>query len=87
MLALAFWIAAPSLWMFATIALLLRVAAAWTVGTVVLRDPLLRRNWWLLPLEEIATFAAWVLGFFGKTILWRGRRLVLARDGSLEGRL
>jgi ceramide glucosyltransferase len=47
-----------------------------------LRDPLVRRYWWLLPVEGVASFAAWVLGFFGKTIVWRGRTLVVARDGS-----
>jgi hypothetical protein len=32
--------------------------------------------------EGIASFAAWLGGFFGNTIVWRGRKLLVARDGS-----
>ena len=49
-----------------------------------LDDPLVARYWWLLPLEDLASFATWVLGFFGNTIVWRGRRLALAPDGSFD---
>jgi ceramide glucosyltransferase len=52
---------------------------------MILRDPSIARYWWMLPAEDVASFVTWVLGFFGKTILWRGRKLVVARDGSFEG--
>jgi len=38
----------------------------------------------MLPVEDVSSFVTWVMGFFGKTILWRGRKLVVARDGSFE---
>ena len=50
----------------------------------ILDDPLVARYWWLLPVEDLASFVTWVLGFFGNTIMWRGRKLILARDGTLE---
>ena len=47
----------------------------------VLHDPLTRRLWWLVPLQDIAGFLVWIGGFFGNTILWRGRKYYLRRDG------
>jgi hypothetical protein len=44
----------------------------------------MRSGPWLLPVEDLATFITWFLGFFGKRILWRGRWLVIARDGTFE---
>ena len=81
-LAIALCIVAPGAWGFALLALLFRAGAQWATGIWVLEDPLVARWWWLLPLEDVASFVTWLLGFFGKTILWRGRKLTLARDGS-----
>jgi ceramide glucosyltransferase len=84
-LALLLLCARPGAWSFVIAALLFRAAAAWSTAAATLDDPLIRRYWWLLPVEDIASFVTWILGFFGKTILWRGRRLVVARDGSFTG--
>ncbi len=83
-LAIILWLVAPAAWRFALLALIFRAAAQWATAIWVLDDPLVTGNWWLLPLEDIAGFVTWVLGFFGKTIVWRGRKLILARDGSFE---
>jgi ceramide glucosyltransferase len=72
------------MWWGLAIALVFRAAVARSTAWMILRDPLIRRCWWMLPVEDVASFVTWVLGFFGKTILWRGRRLVVARDGSFE---
>jgi ceramide glucosyltransferase len=84
-LGLMVWIAAPSMWWGLAAAVVLRAAVAWSMAGMILRDPSIARCWWMLPVEDVASFATWVLGFFGKTILWRGRKLVVARDGSFEG--
>jgi ceramide glucosyltransferase len=83
-LAMLLWIAAPGAWGFVLIALTFRAAAQWATGIWVLGDSLVVRYWWLLPLEDVASFITWCLGFFGKTIVWRGRRLILTRDGRFE---
>jgi len=83
-IALLLLMAAPGAWGLALIALIFRAGVAWSTAVEILDDPLIARYWWLLPLEDLAGFATWVLGFFGKTILWRGRKMVVARDGSFE---
>jgi ceramide glucosyltransferase len=83
-LAVLLWIAEPRAWGFAVLALLFRAGQQWATGIWVLNDPLVARYWWLLPLEDLASFVTWCLGFFGKTIVWRGRRLVLTPDGRFE---
>jgi ceramide glucosyltransferase len=50
----------------------------------VLRDPLTGRWWWLVPLQDAAALLVWCAGFFGNTILWRGRRYWLLPDGRFE---
>lgn len=45
------------------------------------RDPLTLRYWWLVPLQDTAAFLVWIAGFFGNTIVWRGRKYYLYPDG------
>jgi hypothetical protein len=80
-LAIALVSADVSYWPFAVAAIAIRLAAAYVVSTRVLRVKL---NWLLLPLEDLAVFCFWVSGFFGKTIVWRGRRYLLHPDGRFE---
>ena len=47
-------------------ALGLRAAAAWATAGQVLGDPLTRRLWCLVPLQDLAGFVVWIAGFFGK---------------------
>jgi ceramide glucosyltransferase len=77
-LALAAWVAAPGLWPVLPIAFVVRALAAWVVSARVLRA---RLNWWLLPIEDLVSFGFWIAGFFGNTIIWRGRRYRLYSDG------
>jgi ceramide glucosyltransferase len=68
----------PLWWPVLPVTLAIRGIAAWTVAELVLRA---RLNWLLLPLEDIAGFCFWIAGFFGNTIVWRGRRYRLESDG------
>jgi len=70
-----------SYWPYALAAIAIRLAAAYVVSSRVLRVKL---NWLLLPVEDLAVFCFWVGGFFGKTIVWRGRRYLLHSDGRFE---
>ena len=83
-LALLLTAAAPAFWPALIPTLFLRAGVAWFTAERILHDPGIRKRWWLLPVEDIASFIAWLFGFFGKRILWRGRWLVVARDGSFE---
>ena len=74
----------PDWWPLVPMALLLRVAAVWATAGPMLRDRLTRRYWWLVPVQDIASFLVWIGGFFGNTILWRGRRYYLLPDGRFE---
>lgn len=83
-LALLLWAADPRWWPMLAATTVLRAAAAWATAVYVLRDPLTARLWALLPLQDIAGFLGWAGGFFGNTILWRGRRYYLLPDGRFE---
>jgi ceramide glucosyltransferase len=39
--------------------------------------------YWLLPLRDLAAFVIYVMGFFGGTVVWRGRRYRVRPDGTL----
>ncbi len=62
------WVAAAYLGAY----LVLRLAAAWTVGVWGLDDPLLRRRLWLVPLRDATGFLTWIAGYFFTRINWRG---------------
>jgi ceramide glucosyltransferase len=83
-LALILWALRPGWWPVLAATAVLRAVAAWATSQHALRDPLTRRLWWLVPLQDIAGFLAWIGGFFGNTILWRGRKYYLRRDGRFE---
>ena len=79
--ALLLWAARPDWWPVAAASILLRAVTILSVRAL-LRDSSPARRWWLVPVEEILTFAFWIAGFFGNTVTWRGRRFVLQRDGT-----
>ena len=66
------------------VTLLFRAAAVVAVAAWVLRDPLTKRMWWLVPVQDVASFVVWVVGFFGNRIVWRGRTYYLEADGTFE---
>ena len=74
----------PEWWPVLAVTALFRAAAGWATAGHVLRDPLVRRLWWLTPLQDIVSFLVWMAGFFGNTIVWRGRKYHLLRDGRFE---
>ena len=74
----------PGWWPVLAAAALLRVAAGWAAARHVLCDPLTLRLWWLVPLQDVASFLVWIAGFFGNTILWRGRKYYVLADGRFQ---
>jgi ceramide glucosyltransferase len=70
-------------WWAGGAALGLRLAAGYLVGTFVLRDRLVSRWFWLMPLRDLFSLTVWLAGCFGSTVYWRGRKLRLAADGRI----
>jgi ceramide glucosyltransferase len=83
-LALLLFAVKPAWWPVLVVTALFRAAKGWATAGYALRDPLVRRLWWLVPLQDVASFLVWISGFFGNTILWRGRRYYVLPDGRFE---
>jgi len=71
----------PAWWPALLSTLAVRAAAAWSTSVWVLRK---NPNWLLLALQDILSFLFWLAGFFGNTVVWRGRRYNLYPDGRFE---
>ena len=83
-IALLLWLVAPTLWPLVIVTGLFRALAAWSTAEWVLHDPLTRRNWWLVPVQDLVSLLVWVWGFFGRSIDWRGRRYKFLSGGRLQ---
>jgi ceramide glucosyltransferase len=72
--------------------LILRFAMAWTVGIWGVRDEVLRRKIWLVPLRDAIHFVVWLASFGSNRIRWgnveyairKGRMVAVAGGGSAE---
>ncbi len=79
------WVAVfPPAWPVAVVVLLLRAWTAWATSQRVLRDPLTRDYWYLVPFQDVASFLVWIAGFWGAGIEWRGARLQVESNGRFE---
>lgn len=83
-LALLLCAIAPQAWPILLFTLLLRAGAAAATAIFVVDDSLFRREWWLLPLQDMLGFLVWIGGFLGDTIVWRDRKCTVLRDGRLH---
>jgi ceramide glucosyltransferase len=83
-LALLLWAAHGAAWPVVLTTLLLRVCAAVATSEFVVHDPVLRKQWWLLPVQDVLGFLVWIGGFLGDTIVWRDRKCTVLRDGRLQ---
>ncbi len=83
-LVLMLLIARPDWWPVALAVTGARVLAAVATAGWILRDGLTARWWFLVPAQDLLSFGFWVGGFFGNTILWRGRRYHLLADGRFR---
>jgi ceramide glucosyltransferase len=56
---------------------LLRGAMAWFVGASGMRDRLVRRKFWALPLRDAFAFLVWLASFFPQRIHWRDQQFLV----------
>jgi ceramide glucosyltransferase len=73
----------PSVVLFC-LAMTARMMMAWRVGVQVLKDQVLARNLWLLPIRDMLSFGVWCASFFGRRVEWRGKSYRIVEDGKLE---
>jgi ceramide glucosyltransferase len=59
--------------------LVTRLAMALTFGAYGMKDPLLRRRWWLIPLRDAMGFFIWVGSLFSNRISWRESEFYVRR--------
>ncbi len=64
--------------------LAIRLAMAFASGWGVLRSRDALYLWWLVPARDLFGFAVWVAGLFGNSVVWRGQRLRLDREGRIQ---
>jgi len=67
----------------AVVLLALRMAMAIVSGWFVMRSRDVLRLFWAIPLRDLFGVAVWAVGSFGNTVMWRGKRLRLDRDGRI----
>lgn len=83
-LAIAFIAIAPQFWFVLVVTALFRALTAYATAGWVLHDPLCRRWWFLIPVQDVLSFVFWWAGFSGNQISWRGRKYRLRADGTFE---
>ncbi len=83
-LAVLFCVAVPDWWPVLLVTGVFRALAARSTASRILNDSLTRQHWWLVPLQDALSFILWLAAFFGNTILWRGRKYHLLRDGTFR---
>lgn len=76
--------AACGRWDLAAVLLAVRMAMAFAAGWFVIRSRDVRRLWWLIPARDLFGFAVWLAGLFGSSVMWRGERLRLDRQGRIR---
>ena len=68
----------------ATVCLLIRIASAQNLQSQLTpeRNPV--SPFWLVPVKDLLQAALWFCAFAGNTVEWRGRKMKLRPDGTLE---
>ena len=69
------WIAASYLLAY----LVLRLTMAWTVGVWGVRDDVVRRKLWLVPLRDAIYFVVWLASFASNRIHWSGEEYTMEK--------
>lgn len=71
-----------SLVLFAS-TLAVRLVMGWLIGVRWLRDTILKKYVWLLPVRDVLSFLIWCSSWIGSTVEWRGRTFEVTRDGKM----
>ena len=78
-LALLLVLVRPEWWPVLAGTVVIRGLAAYATSGSILNCT---RYWWLVPVQDLLSFVFWFAGFFGNTIIWRGKMYYLQADGT-----
>jgi ceramide glucosyltransferase len=70
-------------WRIALAVLAARMLMALAGGWMVVRSPDVLRLCLLIPLRDLFGAAVWAMGLFGSSVVWRGRKLHLDKQGRI----
>lgn len=70
-------------WSVAGLTLAVRLGVAWFLAASCLKDRSIGRLLWLVPIRDLLGTALWLAGFFGNTVVWRGRRFHVGSGGRI----
>ena len=84
--ALFLFIVAPAWWSSALLLAMMavRFLLAYELGFRLLADRVAPRRFWLIPLQDLLSFATWIGGFAGREIVWRNERYRLLEGGRFK---
>jgi len=82
-LALPAWNFSSFAWGMLGLMLAIRYLPVFLIGVYGLRDFVLMRFFWLVPVRDLITFGIWLVSFRGDEIQWRGDNFRVLRSGKL----
>jgi len=80
-LAVMLVLARPEWWPVLILTAIIRAMAALATTASILHC---ETRWELIAIQDLLSFVFWIAGFFGNTILWRGKKYYLKADGRFE---
>jgi ceramide glucosyltransferase len=57
---------------YAFLYLFLRLSVAWLIGVLIIGDPVVKNNLWLVPVRDALNLCVYLASFFSNTVQWRG---------------
>jgi ceramide glucosyltransferase len=78
-----FWAAVCGSWRVGLAILLIRMLMAIEAGWIQMRSKDVLKLFFLIPIRDLFGVAVWIVGLFGNTVVWRGRKLRLDREGRI----
>ena len=78
-----FWAVVCGSWRIGLAILLIRMLMAIVAGWVRMGSKDVLTLFFLIPVRDLFGVAVWVFGLFGNTVIWRGRKLRLDREGRI----
>lgn len=79
-----FWALVCGSWRLGLALLAIRLLMAIIAGYYKMRSFDVLRLFWLIPIRDLFGVAVWFAGLFGNTVIWRGRKLHLDREGRIK---